>query len=108
VPSIKVSEESYEKVITGSSKPVVLDFYADWCPDCRRISSAVESIADEYSEKVSIGKVNVDENEGLSDRFDIMSIPTLVLVVDNKVVDSLVGPKTKDDMVTWMNSNGVI
>ena len=82
---------TFEADVLGSAQPVVVDFYADWCPPCRMMTPAVEQLAAELAGKVKIGKLNVDDNQELAIRYGVMGIPTLGLFRDGKLVDRLVG-----------------
>ena len=75
---IQVTEDNFDEVVMKSEKPVLLDFYADWCGPCKMMSPIVEQIAEKYADKYVIGKVNVDEQPGLALRYQVMSIPMLV------------------------------
>jgi thioredoxin 1 len=99
---IIITEKNFEHEVAGSDKPVLLDFWAQWCGPCRMLAPVISRIADEYSGKVKVGKVNVDEESGLASAFGISSIPTIVIIKDGKVINSAVGalPKAQiDDML---------
>lgn len=82
---------TFEADVLKSNEPVVVDFYADWCPPCRAMTPAVEQLATEFAGKVRIGKLDVDHNQELAIRYGVMGIPTLGLFKDGKLVDRLVG-----------------
>ena len=90
---VKVTSENFEQV-KSSDKTVLLDFYADWCGPCRMVGPLVEQIAEEHPEYL-ICKVNVDDEPGLASQFGIVSIPTLVVLRDGKVVKQSAGAKPK-------------
>jgi thioredoxin 1 len=97
---------TFEADVLQSSEPVVVDFYADWCPPCKLLEPVVESLATEYAGKVKIGKLNTDENPDLALRYGIMGIPTLGLFVRGKLVDRLVGyPGGAAPVREWINNN---
>ena len=75
---IQVTEDNFDEVVMKSEKPVLLDFYADWCGPCKMMSPTVEAIAEKYADRYVVGKVNVDEQPGLALRYQVMSIPMLV------------------------------
>lgn len=79
------------KTIINQEKPIMLDFYADWCPPCKILTPTVEKLSVEYKGTVEIKKVNVDQNKELSQTFGVRSIPTLFFIKDGKVKDSLTG-----------------
>jgi len=84
------SEKQFNELIK-QDKPIVLDFYADWCGPCQSLLPTVEKLADEYKDKVEILKVNVDENRALAQAFNVRSIPALFFMKKDKVIDSLKG-----------------
>ena len=94
---LKVNKSNFEEVM-ASEKTVLLDFYADWCGPCRMVSPLVDQIADEHPEYL-IGKINVDEEGELAQKFDVMSIPTLVVIKNGQVVNQSTGARPKDQIL---------
>ncbi len=94
---ITITEKNFEEEVMQSDKPVLLDFWATWCGPCQMLSPVVAQIAEENEGKIKVGKVNVDEEQNLAMKFRIVSIPTLVLVENGKVVKTEVGflPKSE-------------
>ena len=90
---IKISKENFESV-KASEKPVLVDFYAEWCGPCRMVSPIVDEIAEEHPEYL-IGKVNVDNESELAREFSVVSIPTLVILKNGKLVKRIVGARSK-------------
>lgn len=82
---------SFEADVLQASEPVVVDFYADWCPPCKMMEPVVEQLADEFAGKVKIGELNTDDNQEIAIRYGIMGIPTLGMFRDGKMVDRMVG-----------------
>lgn len=98
---IKINKENFKNEVVNSDKPVLLDFYADWCGPCRMVGPIVAEIADERND-IKVGKINVDEQSELAAQFGVMSIPTLVVIKDGKVVNKAVGARTKDDILDML------
>lgn len=96
---LKITRENFENEVLNSDKPVLIDFWASWCGPCRMLSPTISEIAEEYKDKVKVGKVNVDEEEELAAMFGVSSIPLLVVMKDGKVVNSAVGVRPKAQIV---------
>lgn len=89
--AITITKSNFDEEVMKSNVPVLLDFWASWCGPCRMIGPAVEQLATEAAGKAKVGKVNVDEQPELARAFNVMSIPTLVVMKDGKVSDQAVG-----------------
>ena len=97
---------TFEVDVLNASEPVVVDFYADWCPPCKMMEPAVEQLSSEFAGKVKIGKLNTDENQEIAIRYGIMGIPTLGLFKGGKLVDRLVGyPGGAGPIRRWIQEN---
>jgi thioredoxin 1 len=92
------TDANFEEVVLKSSAPVLVDFWAEWCGPCKRLGPTVDALAGEYAGKVTVGKVNVDENPNVSFKFQIRGIPTLLIFKGGNVVESIVGLASKDDL----------
>ncbi len=92
--TLTITKENFETEVTKSDKPVLLDFWADWCGPCKMVSPIIDEVAGEVT-YAKVGKVNVDEQPELAASFNVMSIPTLVVIKDGKVAESSVGAKSK-------------
>ncbi|MBO5238002.1 MAG: thioredoxin [Lachnospiraceae bacterium] len=95
---LKITKENFENEVMKSNIPVLIDFWAPWCGPCRMMGPIIEQLAEEYEGKAKVGKVNVDEEGELSQAFGVMSIPTIVLVKDGKVVKQAVGARPKAEV----------
>lgn len=96
---LKVTEENFEDNVLKSDKKVIIDFYADWCGPCKMMSPIIDKIAEELGESIKVGKVNVDENSGLAERFEIMSIPTILIFENGKIYRSFIGLTDKNEIL---------
>ena len=96
---LKITSENFEREVLHSDKPVLIDFWAPWCGPCRMLSPTISEIAEEYKDKVKVGKVNVDEEGELATIFRVSSIPLLVVMKNGKVVNSTVGVRPKNQIV---------
>lgn len=96
---MNITKNNFEQEVLHSDKPVLIDFWAPWCGPCRMLSPVISEIAEEYGDKVKVCKVNVDDEGELAAAFNVMSIPTLVVVKDGKVTNSAVGVRPKAQIV---------
>lgn len=96
---IKLSTENFEKEVLKTEKPVLVDFYADWCGPCNAMEPVIEELAKELEEKVKVGKINVDENPDIAVEYNVMSIPTLIVFKNGKEEKRLVGLRNKEELI---------
>ena len=101
--NIKVfTDVNFEEEVLKSDKPVLVDFWAEWCAPCRMMAPAVDAVAREYAERAKVGKVNVDENQSVTSRYNIRGIPTLLLFNRGQVQEQIKGATSKDAIVKML------
>ena len=100
-----VSAEQFEAEVLMSDKPVLVDFWAEWCGPCKMMTATIDELSQEFSEKVKIVKVDVDGAQNIASEYGIMSIPTMVLFKDSKEVARLSGAMPKEPIIHWLESN---
>lgn len=96
-----ITKENFEREVLKETKPVLLDFYADWCGPCRMVGPVVAEIAEE-NENIKVGKINVDQQSELAAQFRVMSIPTLVVVKNGEVCNVFVGAVGKEEILEML------
>ncbi|HUX59973.1 MAG TPA: thioredoxin [Ignavibacteriaceae bacterium] len=101
---ITITDENFDAEVINSDKPVLIDFWAVWCGPCRMIAPIVEELAVEYSGKLKIGKLDVDNNQQTSIKFGVRSIPTLLIFKDGKLKDTIIGAVPKAQIVNKLNA----
>ena len=103
--TIKISDETFEEEVISKGKPIIVDFWAEWCGPCKQIGPILEEISDEYREKVTIGKLDVDENPEIASKYQIRGIPTMMLFNNGTLIDTKVGMSSKNDLIQWIDNN---
>ena len=102
---LTLTDEEFESQVINSKKPILVDYWAEWCGPCKMIAPILEEVADEMSDKVLIGKLNVDENSQTPPKYGIRGIPTLMLFKDGNVVGTKVGALSKADLIKFIEDN---
>jgi thioredoxin len=97
---LKLSSENFKEEVLNSEKPVLVDFYADWCGPCNAMSPVIEELAKELEGKAKVGKINVDENSDIAVEYNVMSIPTLIVFKNGKEEKRLVGLRDKEELLS--------
>lgn len=102
--AFKFTDENFDKEALESDMPVLVDFYADWCGPCKMIAPIIEELSTQYKESFKIGKLNVDDEPNIAERYKIMTIPTLMFIKDGEVVESIVGLASKMSLEDKINA----
>lgn len=100
---MKFTAENFDAEVLQADKPVLVDFYADWCGPCKMMAPAIEKLAEEYDGKAVVGKLNVDDSGEIAARYGIMNIPTLILFRNGEIVKKLVGLQNRDTLKKLMD-----
>ena len=96
--TIDVNEENFDSIVINSDKPVLVDFWAEWCGPCKMLTPTIEAIAEEYNDKSSIVKINVDDAPAIATKYGIRSIPSILLFSKGEVVEQRVGAVSKEEL----------
>ena len=99
----EVSDSSFEKDVLGAGKPVLVDFWAQWCTPCRMLAPTVEAVAEQFRETANVVKLNVDDNPSTAQRYGIKGIPTLILFREGKEVERVVGATSKESITRMID-----
>ncbi len=103
--TVVFTDSNFNEEVVSSELPALVDFWAEWCAPCKSIAPTVEELAGEYQDKIKIGKLNVDENPKTATQFGIRGIPTLLLFKEGKVIQQLVGVKSKNEIQKVLDDN---
>jgi len=96
---IEITDRNFKKEVLRSDKPVLIDFWAEWCAPCKMVGPVVKDIAREYGDQIKVGKLDVDANQKTASKYKVMSIPTLILFENGKIKDKVVGYMPKNSLV---------
>jgi len=102
---VHTNDDSFEADVLQSEKPALVDFWAEWCGPCKMIAPLLDAVADEYADRMSIVKLNVDENPNVAQKFGIRSIPTLILFKDGAVQAQKLGAMSKSQLTEFLETN---
>ncbi len=104
MPAIEANEKNFDELVDDMEKLVIVDFWAEWCGPCRMLSPIMDQIADEMSDKIKVCKLNIDTETEVARRFGIMSIPTVLIFKEGKLIDKFVGAHPKKSIEEKINS----
>lgn len=96
---LNINKENFEREVMESKQPVLIDFYAPWCGPCRMVAPAMEEIANER-EDIKVGKVDIEDQKELADKFGVLSVPALVVMKDGKIINRAIGARPKEDILS--------
>lgn len=102
---LNVTQESFESTVLKADKPVLVDFWAEWCGPCKMVAPVLDELAEEIGDQVQIAKVNVDDNNELAFQYQVSSIPTMILFKDGEVADRVIGAMPKASIQQFLDSH---
>ncbi|HEY3889983.1 MAG TPA: thioredoxin [Caulobacteraceae bacterium] len=105
--TVTVTDETFEQDVLKAGKPVLVDFWAEWCGPCKQIAPALEQIAEELHDQVTIAKLNIEDSPTTPSRYGVRGIPTMMLFKDGQMASMKVGAMPKQKILEWLNETGV-
>ena len=103
--TVKVTDENFDTEVLKSSKPIIVDFWAEWCGPCKMIGTTLEEISNEMTNEITIAKHNIDDEPNTPTKYGIKGIPTMLLFKDGELKSTKVGATSKSDIVSWIKEN---
>jgi thioredoxin 1 len=105
--TVKVTDESFDKDVLQADRPVLVDFWAEWCGPCKQLAPALEEIARELGNQVTVAKLNIEESPTTPSRYGVRGIPTMMLFKGGQMASMVVGTKPKQKIIEWLAESGV-
>ena len=102
---IELNDENFDQKLTGSEKPVLVDYWAEWCGPCKMVAPILEELSDELKDKLTIAKLDVDNNRDSAIKQKVLSIQTLILFKDGNTIDQRIGALTKNQLLEFLNQH---
>ena len=100
-----IGDSDFETHVLNSSKPVIVDFWAEWCGPCKMIGPSLEELSEEFDEQVTIAKLNIDDHPDTPSKYGVRGIPTMILFKDGEIVDTKIGAAPKSELKAWIASS---
>jgi thioredoxin 1 len=107
MPTLKVTDETFEADVLQSKGPVLVDFWAEWCGPCKQIAPILEELSESYGDKLTVSKINIEDSPMTPSRFGVRGIPTMMLFKDGQMTSMKVGAMPKAKLVEWLNESGI-